>query len=545
MSPKYCVRIFAGAVWFFFLATSGLAFEPNRTELALPITDQKRVVAHYMPGDTFCKSEEPADSVNPAYYSLGGAAARLGGLVQAVPMAALLKADVSLEEAVEHEIRAAQMMGVDGFQFFYPYSSAALLKKYNRIIAAFFKVAAEKFPEFRLTLCLCCGECSEDQEIAIRKWGGSIRELLAVCGDSPVWLKTPDGRHLFYTWCPDGLVGRISTHTEVQRNVALVRDTADAYEELAQYCGIRVAYIYHLRWHTQPGMLDTVLDYFPAVWGWTDSYAPADGWKEVAERCRRRQRTYTQTVYPDYYTSKIYNSDTGDMVRRLNDIIATPHEKLLRETQNCGVTYVYRNLLQRAVDLDVPLINFATWNDYAEGHHLAPEINHNFAFAVLLNHYKRCWLGLPAEDEWAAVFYKKYKSDITPKPFAFNLRYKEKAAQSEDVIELMIWLKEPAELKLNGQPVGNASEGLQVKRVPLRAGPVKLDVERDNASVLTVEGREWITDKPYRTDRLTYGYSSEFDHYFTGLFGNARPPVSDEYRCDEQGNPAWEHRIKK
>jgi len=134
------------------------------------------------------------------------------------------------------------------------------------------------------------------------------------------------------------------------------------------------------------------------VWAWTDSYAEDDGWEPVAEECRRRKRTYTQTVYPDYYTSKLYNLDTREMIHHLR-VLNMPFDKLGRETQNYGVTYVFRKLLERAVKLDVPVINVATWNDFAEGHHLAPEINHNFAFWVLLNHYKRKWLDLPPEGE--------------------------------------------------------------------------------------------------------------------------------------------------
>ncbi len=42
-------------------------------------------------------------------------------------------------------------------------------------------------------------------------------------------------------------------------------------------------------------------------------------------------------------------------------------------------------------------------------------------------------------------------------------------------------------------------------------------------------GDEWITDKPYRTDRLTYGKSTLFDAHFRTLYGDVEPPVSAEY----------------
>lgn len=504
----------------------------EQAELELPITGEKRIIAHYMSGSVFFDGAQVPDNILPAHASPDGPAAKVGGLVQAVSMSGILRPNVSLEEMVAHEIRAARMAGLDGFQFFYPYSGSVLLKRYNRIITAFYRVAERQFPDFRLTLCLCCPACDMDEGKAIRRWSKSINGLLDECRESPAWLKTPDGRTVFNTWCPDGLARSVKRHYQTHQKPEMISDTAAAYRRLADACGIRSAIVSHLRKHDIKRVLDAVLDNFPAVWGWTDSYAKDDGWEDVARECRQRKRTYTQTVYPDYHTSKLYDLDTRKMLHRLSDVLKLPFDRLGRETQNCGVTHVYRNLLERAVELDAPVINVATWNDFGEGHHLAPEINHNFAFSVLLNHTKRRWLGLAPEDEWAAVFYKKYPSGARPEPFDLNVRDKRTCGESEDVIELITHLKRPSDLELNGQSLGTVAAGLQVKRVPTGPGPVALRVNRPGKPVLAVTGDEWITDKPYRTDRLTYGKSTLFDAYFRTLYGDVEPPVSAEYNRD-------------
>jgi hypothetical protein len=77
---------------------------------------------------------------------------------------------------------------------------------------------------------------------AIRRWSESIKGLLAECRESPVWLKTPDGRTVFYTWCPDGLAGSVTRHTEVRGNHELISDTAVADRRLPDACGIRLTY---------------------------------------------------------------------------------------------------------------------------------------------------------------------------------------------------------------------------------------------------------------------------------------------------------------
>jgi hypothetical protein len=77
-------------------------------------------------------------------------------------------------------------------------------------------------------------------------------------------------------------------------------------------------------------------------------------------------------------------------------------------------------LLEFAIDEDVPIIKIIAWNDYPEGHHLAPEINHNYGFSVLLKHCKALWKGEASTytgKDVAIVFFKKYRHDVMPVPY--------------------------------------------------------------------------------------------------------------------------------
>src|SRR6185437_12670991 len=85
-----------------------------------------------------------------------------------------------------------------------------------------------------------------------------------------------------------------------------------------------------------------------------------------------------------------------------------------RKNMTVGLSTTFRKQLEFAIKDDTKLINVITWNDYPEGHHMAPEVNHNFGFAVLLNYYKAIWEGKPDpfDHDVAIAFFKKYKSDI-------------------------------------------------------------------------------------------------------------------------------------
>jgi len=51
---------------------------------------------------------------------------------------------------------------------------------------------------------------------------------------------------------------------------------------------------------------------------------------------------------------------------------------------------------------------------------------------------------------------------------------------------------------------------------------------------------EWITEQPFRTDRLTYSYSSEHERLSHELFGEDVPRhSSQQYVQDDDGVPNW------
>lgn len=502
--------------------------------LDLPLTSRKLVVAHYMTEMLYCDGARPGDIWDPAMYSRMGPAAKLGGLIQTYPMAARFMKDASLEESVAFEMRAAMRLGVDGFQFFYPcVLNDKFMRRYGEIIKMFFRMAAERKLDFKLTLCLCDPDKgTEKQKLA--NWTKHIRDILSETRDSPNWLTTPDGRTIFYLWCPDALSDCVDAHWQIVKQPERVADVAAAYERLARSVDLGVAYIYHVRWPKDPEHVKAALDHFPAVWGWTDSFRLDDGWEDVAALCRRRKRDYTQTVYPDYYTSKLYTKGKPpEMISRLDQALRLGRDRLERHTQVCGLSAVYRKLLARAVRTEASLINFVTWNDFPEGHHLAPEVNHNFGFSLILQHYANLWRGRPERNrrEAAVVLFKKYRHDAAVRPFRFDCRTKESFGREaeEDVIEMVTMLNQPAKVVVNGTSCGQVGAGLQVTRAPMRAGEVRVELTRNNQPLLTLTAPEWITDAPYRTDRLTYTFSSEFDTIFRDLFGDVAPIHSREY----------------
>jgi len=499
----------------------------NLPEYSLPITGQKLVIAHCMTNIIRYKGRPYEDSGNPDYYApTGNITAPLGGLTQVKPMVNDLMANATLDEAVEFEMRAAKRSGIDGFQFYYVLG----LPDWDNIIKAYFRVAAEKHIDFKFTVCISHpGGSTEALKVA--EFARRINGIMDAVGhNNPHWLRTPDGRLVVYQWLGESLADIPADKKGLSDQFYIAR----AYKRLADAVHERFACVYTINTQITKPTLDNILDYFPAVWIWTLPYSNDYLGNMVAAECKARKRTFTGSVFADFYTSKLLKTGTWDMYHTAGEAVSAGLPNVERKYITTGLSYNFRKLLEFGIKQNVPIINVITWNDYPEGHHLAPEINHNEGFSILLNYYKSKWEKLPspyADRDVAIAFFKKYKHDIEPKPFNIPVKsfQQETIPQSwEDSIDVVTLLKAKARLTVNGQSV-TVGAGLVSTKFKMRTGPVRVTVSRNGKTTVKFSTPEGITDHPYRTDRLTYSYSSEFDRFYKNLYPGFTPGYSHEY----------------
>jgi hypothetical protein len=266
---------------------------------------------------------------------------------------------------------------------------------------------------------------------------------------------------------------------------------------------------------------------------WTLPYTGTYVGKSVAEACKERNRTFTGSTFSDFYTSKVLRTGTWDMFDYAIDAATAGMKRIERKGIITNLSYNYRKLLEFAIEEDVPIINIITWNDYPEGHHLAPEINHNDGFSVLLNYYKAIWkkeVSPYAGKDVAIAFFKKYNHDIVPVPYNVPYVNIERFIDPalEDSIEVVTILKAPAELMVNGVKV-SVKPGIVSTKFNQVPGRVSVAVARRGEKVIDFTTPEGITDKPYRTDRIIYCFSSEFQNFHKAIFGDLPPEFSTEY----------------
>ncbi len=528
--------------------------EPNRAELSKPIADKKLVIAHYMTGMIPTPEGETGHWMSPDLYDPQGSTAKLGGIFQTLPVPMLLYPDLlPMKKAALLEMRTAKTLGVDGFNFYYPFGpDDAFRDRYDRFILSFFEAAKENNLDFKLTLCISpIGGSDMTTEQKARTLGEHLRGLLEKTGNSDNWLRTPDGKLLIYTWLADAIVNEDldGKQWEIYQNQHLLQKAAAVFDKIAEHAGTEAVFLYHLDQPNDPKFVEKVLDYFPAVYGWCGVGEDLKVWRRVAEQCKARGRTYIQEVHPAFYGSKVHPVDSWAMIFDHQRAVEMGVDQLERHIQITGLTQTFCDKLQMAIDLDSPLINLTTWNDYPEGHHLAPEINHNFGFALLLKHYLEAWRGsneaLPGDT--VIVFFKKYRADVKPDPYGIKVRVMRAIGEPEveDGIEVITLLSEPGKLYVNDHEPCDVSAGMTITRYGMELGAVTAVVKRNGQAVASLTTPEWITEHPFRTDRLTYSFSSAFTHYYELIYGKDAPKhTSMQYAEDEQGRPRWQSGVQ-
>lgn len=202
-------------------------------------------------------------------------------------------------------------------------------------------------------------------------------------------------------------------------------------------------------------------------------------------------------------------------------------------------TAMLRQRWERARANNSTLIQFATWNDYTEHTNLAPCYNTRYAILDLNRHFIDWWkTGKPPapEKDKLYLFFRKYP-DAAP-VFPFD----PVTPGSNAVLEVATILTAPAQVRLPGRdaPTYHAPAGLHTHQLPATAGPVVVELVRDDDVIMRLESPESITDRPYRTDVGLVGFSSECEAHWREDFGDTPLLNTGEYGdADNDGLPNW------
>jgi hypothetical protein len=217
--------------------------------------------------------------------------------------------------------------------------------------------------DFRLTLCFSHPIGQARQEEKIESFAAPARAVMDAVGrDSSSWLRADDGRILFYTWHPDGLLDRLGTNPWlVRRKPDLVSGIAEAYDQLADAIGVEAAWMYSMHYPDGKGAyINEVIEQFPAIKGWVSNCEEVGQWDYIAKHAQERGTAYSQDVYGDFYDGMPKYASSGDGIHLHEELEAVTVDEIVRDVHILDLSQNFRAQLERAVEREADLINVAS-----------------------------------------------------------------------------------------------------------------------------------------------------------------------------------------
>lgn len=451
-----------------------------------------------------------------------------------MPLVSNMVNPMTLEDAVAYEMLTAKKMGIDGFKFpIFISANENYVDKCIKIITAYVKTAEERNIDFKFALQVDFKR-NQNNFTELKTYQKTIQYLNSLYKEttySPKWLRNSSDQIVLFTKTTFHIIDksiRTKSLESFLNNPSTLIDIKEVFDKIKIEVGTDFSVVYEARFGADINYNNKILDYFPAIIQNQYSTNHSEYSNNINSASSSRNRPLFQVACPERIGSQLFLKENDKKIKEKHkNIDQITAKDVYIKGQNTKLTTTFRKSLESAIRNDVDLIDIYSWNSYDEGTHIAPEVHHRYGYSLLLRYYKHVWKNteaFPFEKEVVITSYKAYHSKFLNST-NIEMNYKNSTYEegSEDSIEIISILKEPAEIYCNGDFIGNAKVGLNTFNAPLQLGKVTITAERRNRKFINYQTKKEIVDFPERTDLLTYTFSNldeEMDKYCLRITNN-------------------------
>ncbi|MGV8096211.1 MAG: endo-1,3-alpha-glucanase family glycosylhydrolase [Mangrovibacterium sp.] len=187
------------------------------------------------------------------------------------------------------------------------------------------------------------------------------------------------------------------------------------------------------------------------------------------------------------------------------------------------------------------MLQFTTWNDYAENTQLAPAQETKYTYLDLNAYFVKKWKEGKApqvDEDRIYVIYPKYPKDAEANCFPFKVA---RVVNYDKPIEVITILKSPGVVRMPGRNVQwEAPAGFSYKQIAGTPGKVEVEIVRGKKVEKSLQCPEPISTIIFREQTTPTCFSTEFMKHWNADFGDT-PPVLDGWYADKDndGLPNW------
>ncbi len=492
----------------------------SKSQPALPLQKDRKVYAHFMgcwpaacgalPYDFREKSklsgaERLACAKKDPCEAVGGRIVNWPLLPEGYTTNALANAKL--------EIRRAKRAGIDGFAF----DAWAGGDSARQQLDVFFTAAEEMKVDFGLTVCFdpSCHPHGPNDGTMLEQYIKTAQFVLKH-SDSPN-LARFDGNPLFFGYYSDSIVRRIKDETDESWQ-ARVSEAWAAWRK-ALPCPVFL----HGSIDAMANKRDASSEQMAAIGRWAGKTFDAVG---------------------GFLGTDLNWGMNTNLIAGVKDVRGEWSQPLFFQYSNkmggvitdAGLNHLRRNW-DAAMRNGSRLLQFVTWNDYGEESSMAPTYCNSYTVTRVNRHLAEKWkMGREPKierDEVHAVFRRAVSADDT-------YPYLARRAARPTVLEIDLFLTEPAQIVVAGYGKYDAPAGYSFKQFPLKEGSIKIKVTRKGADVLKWTCPEVVAAQAWREDYPLAAYGSNYEEEWKLDFPDEPLYVYTENAdADGDGLPNW------
>lgn len=461
----------------------------------------------------------------------------------------------TLLDGARCEIQSAIESGIDGFVFQYGAGFGGrkgaekwdVLHSSTARINAYFEVAEEQFPDFKMTVCLdeamfsIRPDRNQTREKALYRRQVTVEQFLARHIDSPNLLRTEDGNVVITSYRANNLGStrkRAATvDGKLKRQEQVIRNWQQVWRKIEEKYGEEIFFVADL----------------PNVW----QYKRYDLYQMPRKDVGRLFRMWAEAfdgismfgVTDTVEEAAPYYQDAARIAHEAGSIFicpvwfgyckSFPKGRILMQG-----SAPLRNSWQVARESQADAVQVVTWNDYGEYSNHCPGINLGYTLQQLtayLGDWYRSNAPPGVEQDTVFLFYRRYPHQVEATDFPADASV---WLEMKNQIEVLVLAENAAELVLSDHEPVNVPAGMSRHVFPLEPGRPRATLLRDGRPVAEAEGLAEIIDgveeKPYRRNLGTVAVSSNFKKLFHQDTGKAFDPTDPMWRdVNENGLADW------
>lgn len=421
---------------------------------------------------------------------------------------------LQLRDAIEVELRSAQMYGIDVFKIKYNiWGDAKYKSSFKEVLVLTLKVAEEKNIDFNFCLDVYFPKNKDDKytkEILFSKLSNDLGEIYGSTNMSKKWLRNAQNKLVLFTSNTRNIATYFKSDVPKKFNKTDIKKISAFFEDLNLKNNLNTVPVYHVQ-PSSNKVYTEIINHFEAVTHSLNYLKDIEKYQSFKAKFVNKDIKFFPHLSLSYMSNEFIKKENNKKVKIGKK---QPIDTTYLLNHNPSGTKKFRDLLDISLSSEIELMSLSSWNIYNLSTNINPEIHNGYALSSVLSYYINRWNGKknPIEEEMTYVAFRNLNVDEMNHKEKFTVRNKNNNYEGESMIEVVTLLSSPAQVYFNNKYLGLAKEGFDNFYIKKETETtINVKIKREGKKVIDYTSPKTFTGHKYKFDPLMY-ITSSIDH---------------------------------